>query len=96
MIIPMWCLELVLAAFTKAQFESIVTCPLKYLTWKSAFLLAVTSACRVSEMHVLRCKPPYIRFSYAGVTLFTRLSFLTKVATKVDTFRPIFVPSMHN
>ena len=55
MITPAWCLELVLAALTKAPFEPIATCPLKYLTWKTAFLLSVTSACRASEMHALSC-----------------------------------------
>ena len=69
-------------AFTKAPFEPIATCLLKHLTWKTAVLLAVTSTCRASEMHMLSCNAPYLRFSNAGVTLFTRLSFLPKVATK--------------
>ena len=34
-------------------------------------------------MHVLSCKAPYLRFSNAGGALFTRLSFLPKVPTKV-------------
>ena len=76
MITPSWCLELVLAALTKAAFEPIMTCPLKYLTWKTAFLLAITSTRRASEMHILSCKPAYLFFSIVGVTLFTRLSFL--------------------
>ena len=55
MIMPAWCLELVLAALTKAPFEPIVTCPLKYmyLTCPTAFLLAITSTRRASEMYVM-------------------------------------------
>ena len=53
MITPAWCLELVLAALIRAPFEPIETCRLKYVTWKTAFLLAITSGCRASEMHAL-------------------------------------------
>ena len=38
---------------------------------------------------------PYLRFFNAGVTLFTNLSFLPKVATKENASHPIFVPAMH-
>ena len=72
MITPVWCLELVLAAFTKASFDPIATCLLKYLTWKTVFLLAIAYACRVCEMHALSYKTPYLRFSNAVVTLFFR------------------------
>ena len=53
--------------------QPIKNCHLKDLTWKMAFLLAITSGRKASEMHVLCCKPPHIRFSPASVTLFTRL-----------------------
>ena len=52
MITPVWCLVLVLVAFTRAPFELIAIYSLKHLTWKTAFLLTVTSAHRASEMHV--------------------------------------------
>ena len=45
-IMPTWCLELVLAARTKAPFEPIRTYHLNYLTWKTVFLLAITSGSR--------------------------------------------------
>ena len=98
MITPAWSLELVLAAFAKAPFEPIATCSLKHLTWKTAFLFVITSACRASEMNALSCKAPapYLRFSNAGVMLFTRLSFFQKVTTEENTSRPIFVPAMHD
>ena len=96
MILTTWCLELVLAALTKTPFEPIRTCRLKYLTWKTVFLLVITTGCRASEMHTLCCKPLYIQLSSTGVTLFTRLEFLPKVYTKANVSRPIFVPAMRN
>ena len=47
-------------------------------------------------MHTLCYKPPYLWFSNASVTLFTRLRFLPKVYTKANVPQPIFVPAMHN
>ena len=96
MTLPYWCLELVLVALTKVPFEPIETC-LNNLTWKTVFLLAITSGRRASEMHALCYKPPYIRFSSAGDTLFMRLEFLgTKVCTKANVSPPIFVLAMRN
>ena len=93
MITPSWCLELVLVTSSKAPFQPIMSGPLKYLTWKTAFLLAITSAQRASELHVQSCEPAYLRFSSAGMTLFTKLIFLPKVPTRTNTTCPIFVPA---
>ena len=82
MIMLGWCLELVLAVFTKATLEPIVTCLLKHLTWKTILLLTITSTHRASKMHALSWEIPYLRFSNAGITVFTKLSFLLNVATK--------------
>ena len=96
MIMPTWCLELVLVALTKALFEPIRTCHLKYLTWKTVFLLAITSGRRASELHTLCCRPPYIRFSIAGVSLFMKLEFLKKAFIKANASRPIYVPAQYS
>ena len=96
MILPTWCLELVLSALNQALFEPIETCCLKYLTWKTVFLLAITSGSRASEMHALCCREPYIQFSSTGVTLFTNIEFLPKVYTKANVLQSIFVPAMRN
>ena len=69
---------------------------MKYLTWKTVFLLAITSGCRASEMHALSCKPPDIRFSSTGVTLFMNIESLQKVYTKANASRPIYVPAVLN
>ena len=80
----------------QGPFEPLATCLLKHLTWKTVFLLAIVSAYRVSEMHALSCEIPYLRVSNAGVTLFTKLSFGLKVATRECVPGPIFVPTLHN
>ena len=82
MITSAWCLELGLAALTKAPIEPIGTCRLEYLTWKTAFLLSITSRHRTPEMHTSCYKPSYLWFSNAGLTLFIRLGFLPKVYTR--------------
>ena len=93
---PTWCLELVLASLTKAPFEPIETCRLKYLAWKTVFLLAITSGHRASELHALCCRITYIRFSSTGVTLFVKVDFIPKVYTKANVVQPIYVPAMRN
>ena len=51
--LPDWDLSLVLKALMKAPFEPIQTCELKYLTYKTVFLLAFATAARRSELHAL-------------------------------------------
>ena len=46
-VVPSWSLHVVLSALAGAPFEPIGTSSIKYLTWKTAFLLAITSAARV-------------------------------------------------
>ena len=43
-LLPGWSLDLVLAAFKPQPFEPIRLASLKHLTWKTVFLLAITSA----------------------------------------------------
>ena len=49
--IPSWNLSLVLHQLTKAPFEPIGEAPLKHLTFKTVFLLALGSGKRRSEIH---------------------------------------------
>ncbi|XP_013914424.1 PREDICTED: uncharacterized protein LOC106543051, partial [Thamnophis sirtalis] len=50
---PSWDLPFVLKALTKAPFEPLRTTSLRHLTIKTAFLVAITSARRVSELAAL-------------------------------------------
>ena len=91
MITPTWCLELVIATLARnISNHSDLLPQVPDLT----FLLVITSGHRASEMHTLCCKPPYIWFSPAGVTLFTSLEFLPKVSTKANVDCAIYVPAM--
>lgn len=62
-------------------FEPMATCDIRLLSWKTAFLVAITSACRVSELAALRCVPPYLQFLPHSVRLRPDIRFLLKVAS---------------
>lgn len=48
--VPTWDLPLVLRALMRRPFEPMATCPLHLLSWKTFFLVAITSARRVGEL----------------------------------------------
>ena len=51
--VPPWDMTLVLTALRTHPFEPMDTCDLQKVIWKTAFLLALASAKRVSELHAL-------------------------------------------
>lgn len=81
---PSWDLSLVLEYPCSKPFEPMVTCPLHLLSWKTGFVVVITSAQWVGELHVLCHDPPYLTVHMEGVTLFLDISSLPKVAS---TFR---------
>ncbi|KAF7246303.1 Chromodomain-helicase-DNA-binding protein 7 [Varanus komodoensis] len=70
---------------------------LRLLSWKVAFLVAITLARRASELSALRVDPPYLNFHKEKVVLRTDSAFLPKVATAFhinqDIVLPAFFPS---
>ena len=50
-LVPEWDLSLVLEAIQKAPFEPMKTVHLKYATWKTVLLLAITSFRLCSDLH---------------------------------------------
>ena len=76
-----WDLPLVLQALSRAPFEPMAASSLCSLSIKTAFLLAVTTAKRVSELHALSISPACLRWKAdgTGVTLWPNVSFLPKV-----------------
>ena len=50
---PKWNLAFVLHRLNQAPFEPLEQADLKYLTWKTAFLVILGTACRRSELHAL-------------------------------------------
>ena len=52
-IMPQWDLALVLASLRRPPFEPLEAISLKFLSYKTVFLLAIASGCRCSELHAL-------------------------------------------
>ncbi len=77
-VVPTWDLHVVLQALTGAPFEPMVNADLKYVTWKTSFLLAITSAARVSELQALDSHPDLSRVSKTHAILRLNPSFIPK------------------
>ena len=80
-IVPTWDLGLVLQALTSSPFEPHGTACLQAWTWKTAFLLAITSAARVSELQALDSRPELLRCTKYKAVLRLNPAFLPKVPT---------------
>nr|XP_008107943.1 PREDICTED: inositol hexakisphosphate kinase 3 isoform X1 [Anolis carolinensis]XP_008107944.1 PREDICTED: inositol hexakisphosphate kinase 3 isoform X1 [Anolis carolinensis]XP_016848789.1 PREDICTED: inositol hexakisphosphate kinase 3 isoform X1 [Anolis carolinensis] len=90
---PAWSLELVLSQLSKPPFEPMASNDISHLSWKTAFLVAVTSARRASELCALRADPPYLRFHTDKVVLRTDITFLPKVVSKFHMCQDISLPA---
>ncbi|XP_050809179.1 uncharacterized protein LOC127051204 [Gopherus flavomarginatus] len=97
---PTWDLNLVLSRLMGPPFEPLATCSLLYLSWKTAFLVAITSARRVSELRALVVDPPYTVFHKDKVQLRPHPAFLPKVVSAFhvnqEIFLPVFFPKPHS
>lgn len=87
-----WDLALVLRCLTRAPFEPAASCELKMLSWKTLFLVAITSARRVSELAALDSRPPFMVFQPHAVQLSTNISFLPKVVSEFHINSEIILP----
>lgn len=79
--VPSWDLSLVLEAFCGPPFEPIESVDMKFLSYKTALLLALCSAKRVGDLHALSVHPSCTQFSCDGskVTLRPNVAYLPKV-----------------
>lgn len=68
---PQCSLPIILTQFTKPPFECTAPCHLSFLTYKTAFLVAITSAKCARALSELECD----RFHNDKMTLFTLLSY---------------------
>ncbi|XP_068128003.1 uncharacterized protein [Hyperolius riggenbachi] len=91
--VPPWDLNVVLQSLCEHPFEPLDQIPDKFLTLKTAFLLAITTARRVSELQALSIKPPYCTISEDRITLRPDFAFLPKVTSKFHRSQEIFLPS---
>ncbi len=78
-----WNLLLVLAVLTVKPFEPLRQGTPQDLTLKMLFLLAVTSALRVSEIHALCIDPPFLIQNPRSFHLAPNPAFLSKTSTEV-------------
>uniref|UniRef100_A0A803JHX3 Tyr recombinase domain-containing protein n=1 Tax=Xenopus tropicalis TaxID=8364 RepID=A0A803JHX3_XENTR len=91
--VPPWDLNTVLVALTNPPFEPISIIEMQWLTWKTVFLVAISSARRVSEIGALSCNSPYLIFHTEKAILRTRPSFLPKVVSPFHLNEEIVIPS---
>eukprot|EP00079_Xenopus_tropicalis_P032144 XP_017945915.1 PREDICTED: uncharacterized protein LOC101734340 [Xenopus tropicalis] len=91
--VPPWDLNAVLSALINSSFEPLPIVELRWLTWKVVFLLAISSARRVSELNALSCESPYLIFHEEKAVLRTMPSFLPKVVSSFHLNEEIVIPS---
>ncbi|KAK0150008.1 hypothetical protein N1851_009243 [Merluccius polli] len=79
-VVPSWDLTLVLRSVCWPPFEPIGEAELQWLSAKTAFLLAITTAKRVDELHTPSVNQMFMRWypDGLGVTLLPNPSFLPK------------------
>ncbi len=82
-LVPKWDLSVVLAALIEKPFEPLRQATPRHLTLKVLFLLAATSARRVSEIHALCVDPPFLIQNPRSFRLAPNPAFLPKTSTEV-------------
>ena len=75
--LPQWDLALVMRRLTRAPFEPLVTAPMHALSWKTAFLLALASAKRRSELRAFSYRVTHPE-NWSSVTLRPLPAFVAK------------------
>ncbi|XP_061474004.1 store-operated calcium entry regulator STIMATE isoform X1 [Rhineura floridana] len=90
---PSWSLPKVLQALQRPPFEPIRTVPLRILSFKVLFLIAITSARRVSELGALSSARHLCVFHKDSVVLKTDPSFRPKVDSVFHCNQDIVLPS---
>ncbi|XP_051980853.1 uncharacterized protein LOC127642225 [Xyrauchen texanus] len=71
-VVPEWDLSMVLDTMSQQPFEPLGSISLKNLSFKTALLLALASAKRVSDMHAFSVHPSCTKFSLSGDKVFLR------------------------
>ncbi|XP_013857240.1 uncharacterized protein LOC106513109 [Austrofundulus limnaeus] len=88
---PAWDLPLVLEALRHTPFKPLLQADLKWLSCKTAFLLAIVSAKRVGELHALSASPSCLKWAPdgSGVTLWPNTAFVPKVFSHFHCNQPL-------
>lgn len=91
--VPPWNLSLVLEALTKPPFEPIEDISIKFLSLKTAFLVAITTARRIGEISALVISPPYTTILDDRIILRPDPAFVPKVVSAFHRDQEIILPS---
>ena len=94
--IPTWDLSLVLLGLTKPPFEPLSEAPLKWLTYKTVFLLALASGKR-REIHAWTHSSVSSRRNWSEVTVSPSPAFLAKnqlASDGPDSIKPVVIPAL--
>jgi len=95
-LLPNWNLPLVLNRLIKEPFEPMQSADLKFVTLKTAFLLAVASGRRVSEIHALSIDSGHLRWEKSGVRMRTNPHFMAKNESLRNPGKDIFLAKFEN
>ena len=90
---PSWNLNLVLQSLTTTPFEPVKNIPLRMLTMKTLFLVAITSARRVSELGALSTRKDLCVFHKDKVVLGTDPAFQPKRDSPFHLSQEICLPT---
>ena len=97
-LLPNWNLSIVLKALLKPPFEPIATCSLRYLTWKTTFLVALASGRRRSEIHALCFDSDHFKQNQDQtiLKLYPDPNFVPKNQAANTIASPIRIPALTN
>lgn len=92
---PTWNLAVVLRGLLKAPFEPMHLAPMKHVTLKTIFLLALASGRRRSELHAL-VNGFRREEDWKSITLFSHAAFVakTELAARNWSSKPLTVPAL--
>ncbi|XP_058017525.1 uncharacterized protein LOC131187272 [Ahaetulla prasina] len=90
---PSWRLNAVLNALTKTPFEPLRDSSLRFLSLKVAFLIAITSARRISELSALSIRQDLCSFFNDRVVLRLDPTFLPKVNSQFHRAQEVVLPN---
>ena len=68
-LVPEWDLKQVLDSLCEAPFEPMLKASLKYITWKSVFLTAISTFRRCSDIQALRTDEGFMSILPEGIVL---------------------------
>ena len=90
-VLPVWDLQFVLNALLHPPFEPMLTTRLDWLTWKTVFLVAITTAKRIGEIKALSAVERYTCITPAGIRLRLNPYFIPKVNSQANREAEMFL-----